>query len=132
MNFLDIGGLLAGSMTNPPALTFATKVFGSDGPAVAYATVYPLTMLLRILADQILGDAESRLRELANAVPAMIWISGTGMPPAFFFNRGWLDFVGDGQSQDEEDSWRQGIHPDDRERCSQDFETAFDARRKFS
>ncbi|HEX4797190.1 MAG TPA: putative transporter [Humisphaera sp.] len=55
VNFLDIAGLLAGSMTNPPALTFATKVFGSDAPTVAYATVYPLTMLLRILAAQILA-----------------------------------------------------------------------------
>jgi len=55
VSFVDIAGLLAGGMTNPPALTVATKLFGSDAPAVAYATVYPLTMLLRILAAQILA-----------------------------------------------------------------------------
>jgi putative transport protein len=55
MNFIDLSGLLAGSTTNPPALTFATSLAGSDAPAVAYATVYPLTMLLRILCAQVLA-----------------------------------------------------------------------------
>ena len=55
MNFMDLSGLLAGSMTNPPALAFATTLAGSDAPTVAYATVYPLTTLLRILAAQVLA-----------------------------------------------------------------------------
>jgi putative transport protein len=55
MSFIDLAGLLAGSTTNPPALTFATNVTGSDAPTLAYATVYPLTMLLRILAAQTLA-----------------------------------------------------------------------------
>ncbi|MEO6848764.1 MAG: TrkA C-terminal domain-containing protein [Chthoniobacterales bacterium] len=55
MNFMDISGLLAGSMTDPPALAFASNISGSNAPAVAYATVYPLTTLLRILAAQILA-----------------------------------------------------------------------------
>jgi putative transport protein len=55
MNFMDISGLLAGSTTNPPALAFATNAAGSDAPTVAYATVYPLTMLLRILCAQVLA-----------------------------------------------------------------------------
>lgn len=54
MNFVDLSGLLAGSTTNPPALTFATSLAHSDAPTVAYATVYPLTMLLRILCAQVL------------------------------------------------------------------------------
>jgi putative transport protein len=55
MNFMDISGLLAGSTTNPPALAFATSVARSDAPSVAYATVYPLTMLLRIVCAQVLA-----------------------------------------------------------------------------
>lgn len=55
LNFVDLSGLIAGSMTDPPALAFATNVSGSDAPTVAYATVYPLTTLLRILAAQILA-----------------------------------------------------------------------------
>jgi putative transport protein len=54
LNFTALSGLLAGSMTDPPALAFANAVCRSDAPSVAYATVYPLTMLLRILAVQIL------------------------------------------------------------------------------
>ncbi len=54
LNFTAISGLLAGSMTDPPALAFANAVSKSDAPSVAYATVYPLTMLLRIVSVQIL------------------------------------------------------------------------------
>ena len=55
LNFVDLSGLIAGSMTDPPALAFATNVAGSDAPTVSYATVYPLTTLLRILSAQILA-----------------------------------------------------------------------------
>jgi putative transport protein len=54
LNFTVLSGLLAGSMTDPPALAFANAISRSDAPSVAYATVYPLTMLLRIIAVQIL------------------------------------------------------------------------------
>jgi uncharacterized transporter YbjL len=52
---LELSGLLAGSMTDPPALAFAINLSGSDAPTIAYATVYPLTTLLRILTAQILA-----------------------------------------------------------------------------
>jgi putative transport protein len=54
INYLTVCGLLAGSMTDPPALSFATTVSGSEAPSVAYATVYPLTMILRVLSAQLL------------------------------------------------------------------------------
>ncbi|MBI5544415.1 MAG: putative transporter [Deltaproteobacteria bacterium] len=54
MNYLSLCGLLAGSMTDPPALAFVTQVSGSEGPSIAYATVYPLTMFLRVLSAQFL------------------------------------------------------------------------------
>lgn len=47
-------GVLAGSMTDPPAMAFATQMAGNDAPATAYATVYPLSMLLRIVCAQVL------------------------------------------------------------------------------
>ena len=55
MNFVDVSGLVAGSMTDPPALAFASNICRSDVPSVAYATVFPLTTLLRILAAQVLA-----------------------------------------------------------------------------
>ncbi len=53
-NFFEICGLLSGSMTDPPALAFANTLAQSDAPAVAYATVYPLVMFLRIIIAQLL------------------------------------------------------------------------------
>lgn len=47
-------GVLAGSMTDPPALALATQLAGNDSPAAAYATVYPISMLLRIVCAQVL------------------------------------------------------------------------------
>jgi putative transport protein len=54
MNYLKLLGLLAGGMTDPPALAFANAMSRSDFPAVAYAAVYPLTMLLRIVTAQLI------------------------------------------------------------------------------
>jgi putative transport protein len=54
LNFLSLCGLLAGSMTDPPALAFASRLATSDAPAVSYATVYPLTMILRVVCAQLL------------------------------------------------------------------------------
>lgn len=54
-NFIVLSGMLAGSMTDPPALAFASGVCQSEAPAVAYATVYPLAMLLRIMVAQALA-----------------------------------------------------------------------------
>jgi len=54
LNYMTLCGLLAGSMTDPPALAFSQSVTGSDAPSVAYATVYPLVMLLRIVTAQLI------------------------------------------------------------------------------
>jgi putative transport protein len=53
LNYVELCGLLAGSMTDPPALAFAQQTTGSDAPAMAYATVYPLVMLLRVFSAQL-------------------------------------------------------------------------------
>jgi putative transport protein len=54
MNYVTLCGLIAGSMTDPPALAFANSMVKGDGASVSYAAVYPLTMLLRILCAQLL------------------------------------------------------------------------------
>ncbi len=53
-NYVTLCGLLSGSMTDPPALAFANAFLRSDAPGLSYATVYPLTMLLRVFAVQVL------------------------------------------------------------------------------
>ncbi len=54
LNYFTLMGLMAGSTTDPPALAYANSLSSIDRAAVAYATVYPLTMFLRIFAAQIL------------------------------------------------------------------------------
>jgi putative transport protein len=55
MKFGPLCGLLAGSLTDPPALAYAQSMNQSNAPTLAYATVYPLTMLLRIVLAQVLA-----------------------------------------------------------------------------
>jgi putative transport protein len=54
LNFYQVCGLIAGSCGNPPALAFAQGLYGSDYTSVTYATVYPLSMFLRVLVAQLL------------------------------------------------------------------------------
>ncbi len=54
INYCTLMGLIAGSNTDPPALAYANKTANNDAPAVAYSTVYPLTMFLRVITAQIL------------------------------------------------------------------------------
>ncbi len=54
INYLSIMGLFSGACTDPPALAYASNSTSNDAPAVAYSTVYPLTMFLRVVAAQTL------------------------------------------------------------------------------
>jgi len=54
LNFYQICGLISGSCTNPPVLAFAQGMYGSDYTSVNYATVYPLSMFMRVLVAQLL------------------------------------------------------------------------------
>ncbi len=54
MNYLSILGMMSGSYTDPPALAYANKVANNDAPAVAYSTVYPLTMFMRVIVAQVI------------------------------------------------------------------------------
>ncbi len=54
INYYSLMGLISGSTTNPAALAYSSQTAGNDKPAVAYSTVYPLTMFLRIISGQII------------------------------------------------------------------------------
>ena len=55
VNYLSLCGVLAGATTDPPALAFANGLSNSEATNIGYASVYPLTMLLRILSGQVLA-----------------------------------------------------------------------------
>lgn len=54
VKYFTLMGLIAGSTTDPPALAYSNATAGNDAPSVGYATVYPLTMFLRVLTAQLL------------------------------------------------------------------------------
>ena len=55
LDYFTLMGLIAGSTTDPPALAYATSQSSqNDRAAVAYSTVYPLTMFLRVLTGQLM------------------------------------------------------------------------------
>lgn len=54
LNYYTLIGVLSGATTNPPALAYSNEQTSCDAPAVGYATVYPLTMFLRVLTAQLL------------------------------------------------------------------------------
>lgn len=54
VNYFTLMGLMAGSTTDPPALSYAASTAGNDAPSVGYAAVYPLTMFLRVMSAQLL------------------------------------------------------------------------------
>ncbi len=54
LNYYSVMGLVAGATTDPPALAYANNIAQNEAPNVAYATVYPLTMFLRVLTAQLL------------------------------------------------------------------------------
>lgn len=54
LNYFSIIGIMSGGYTDPPALAYANKLANNDAPAVAYSTVYPLTMFMRVIAAQLI------------------------------------------------------------------------------
>ena len=52
-DYFTLIGLISGSYTNPPALAYSAELAGNNRPLIGYATVYPLTMFLRIVLAQV-------------------------------------------------------------------------------
>ncbi len=85
-------------------------------------------------AEAVIGRenqlAEEYFRDLLDAVPVMVWISGTDAM-CTFFNRAWLDFRGRRPDEEMGNGWTEGLHPDDRDLCLETYLKAFSARQPF-
>jgi PAS domain S-box-containing protein len=75
-------------------------------------------------------DRDSRFRDVANAAPVMIWMSGNDKVYNYFSKK-WLEFTGRSVEQEERDGWLEGVHPKDREKLVLDYSYSFDERVEF-
>ena len=84
----------------------------------------------RQMAEDSLRESEERFRLVANAAPVMIWMSDPDKS-CTYFNQFWLKFTGRSIHQELGEGWIEGVHPDDRLRCSSTYSQAFDRREVF-
>ena len=82
-------------------------------------------------AQQALRDSEQHFRTLANASSALICACAADMS-CDYFNDSWLRFTGRSLEQELGSGWREGVHPDDRQRCKDVFATAFATQQGFT
>src|SRR5580658_6451573 len=81
-------------------------------------------------AERALRESEQLFRVVTDASPIMVWLSGTDKL-CYYFNKGWLDFVGRTLEQESGNGWAENVHPEDFDRCLQIYASNFDARLPF-
>jgi PAS domain S-box-containing protein len=75
-------------------------------------------------------SGERRFRELLDASPVMVWMSGTDAM-CTFVNRAWLEFRSRTLEEELGNGWAEGLHPDDRDLCLETYLKAFSARTPY-
>jgi PAS domain S-box-containing protein len=75
-------------------------------------------------------ESEERFRNMADAAPVMIWVSGTDKL-CTFFNKPWLEYTGRTIEQELGNGWTDGVHPEDLVRCIDTYCSSFDRRCAF-
>jgi len=80
--------------------------------------------------ERALRESEQRFRVITDASPVLVWMAGTDKL-CYYFNKGWLDFVGRTLEQESGNGWAENVHPEDFDRCLQIYVSNFDARRPF-
>jgi PAS domain S-box-containing protein len=105
--------------------THAAPLQTADGSCVQLAVTLDITE--RQCAEQALRESEQRFRMITEAAPIMVWMSGTDKL-CYYFNKGWLDFVGRTLEQESGNGWTENVHHDDFDRCLQIYVESFNAR----
>lgn len=81
-------------------------------------------------AEDALEESEQRFQTLANSAPVMLWMAGCdGL--FTFFNQSWLNFTGRSLEEQQGWGWLEGVHPQERNFCQENYDCAFHARVKF-
>ncbi|HEX2831328.1 MAG TPA: PAS domain S-box protein [Burkholderiales bacterium] len=84
----------------------------------------------RLREQDALRESEARFRLLADTAPTMIWMTDVDRL-CTFVNKGWLDFTGRSLQDELGNGWYDGVHPDDRDRCTATYRAAVDAQRRY-
>jgi len=103
--------------------------FTADGSFIGYVgSAVDVTDLKNV--EEALRESEARFRYMADNAPVMIWVSGADKKSTYF-NKNWLEFTGHSFEEEMNDGWENGLHPEDRSRCVQTFDSAFERREAF-
>jgi PAS domain S-box-containing protein len=116
------GSLLDVSLTISPVRDSSGRVIGASKVA--------RDITAQKDAERALRESEERFRVITDASPVLVWMSGTDKL-CFYFNKGWLDFVGRTLEQESGNGWTENVHPEDFDNCLQIYVNNFDARRPF-
>ncbi len=116
------GTLLDVSLTVSPVRDSSGRIIGASKVA------RDITAQRR--TEHELRESEQRFRVITDASPIMVWMSGTDKL-CYYFNKGWLDFVGRTLEQESGNGWAENVHPEDFDRCLQTYVSNFNARRSF-
>jgi PAS domain S-box-containing protein len=116
------GDLLDVSLTISPVRDSSGRVIGASKVA--------RDITAQKQAERALRESEERFRVITDASPIMVWMAGTDKL-CYYFNKGWLDFVGRTLEQESGNGWAENIHPEDYDNCLQTYVASFDARRPF-
>jgi PAS domain S-box-containing protein len=116
------GSLLDVSLTISPVTDSSGRVIGA--PKVAR------DITAQKQAERALRESEQRFRVITDASPILVWMSGTDKL-CYYFNKGWLDFVGRTLEQESGNGWTENVHPEDFDHCLEIYVSNFDARRPF-
>jgi two-component system sensor kinase FixL len=77
------------------------------------------------------SEVSQRFRRLADLTPMLVWMSDT-TKKCVYVNQQWISFTGHALSELVGDGWLEDVHPDDRARCMENYQRAFDSRQKFT
>jgi PAS domain S-box-containing protein len=116
------GSLLDVSLTISPVRDSTGRVIGASKVA--------RDITAEKQAERALRESEQRFRVITDASPIMVWMAGTDKL-CYYFNKGWLDFVGRTLEQESGNGWTENVHPDDFDPCLQKYVSNFDARCPF-
>lgn len=96
---------------------------------VAVTAVFLYVLLKRNVL--MIMDREQNFRTLADSGQALVWLAGTDKLRTYF-NKTWLEYTGRTLEEEMGNSWAEGVHPDDLQRCLDIYGGSFDRREKFS